>query len=1484
MKLFRSVSSPISARLARFVPAVGMVLACLGLFAGPVCEAQTAHFSGAIQTLGSGFGGPAGVAVDASGNVFVADYGDSEVKEIVAVGGYTTVNALGSGFNTPFGVAVDGSGNVFVADTYHSAAKEIVAGTGGAPAGTVNTSSTVNTLGSGFSYPQGVAVDGNGNVFVADSSHNEVKEIVAGTGGAPAGTVNSNSTVNTLGSGFSVPLGVAVDGNDNLFVADYGHSAVKEIVAAGGYTTVNILGSGFQGPYGVAVDGNDNVFVADTAHSAVQEIVAAGGYTTVNTLGSGFSYPNGVAVDASGNVFVADTGNAAVKEIVAAGGNFGPVNVGSASANPITLVFTFDTGGTLGSIAVLTQGAPNLDFTDAGTGTCTTNGTAHTYSVGDTCTVNVTFKPKAPGLRMGAAELLNASGNLLATGYVQGTGVGPLADFAVDASGNYAPSAQTTLGSGFSLPSGVAVDASGNVFVADSNHNAVKEIVAPGYTMVNTLAVVNGNFNWPSGVAVDGGGNVFVADKSNSVVKEIVAAGGYTTVKTLGSGSFFAVSGVAVDGSGNVFVADTGQNAVKEIVAADGYTTVNTLAVANGNFNTLTGVAVDGSGNVFVADANNNAVKEIVAAGGYTTVNTLAAGNGNFNWPFGVAVDGSGNVFVADSRDNAVKEIVAAGGYTTVNTLGSGFNQPFGVAVDGSGNVFVADYGNSTVKKLDYADPPSLSFATTSVGSESSDSPRSVTVLNNGNAALTFPIPDSGDNPSIAGGFSLDSATTCPQLTPSSSPAGTLAADASCTYAVDFIPAAAGTNSGPAALTDDNLNVAGAQQSISLSGTGVLIAVSPATLPAGTVATAYSQMLSASGGTAVYIFSVTSGSLPAGLNLSSAGVLSGTPTAAGTFNFTVTATDSSTGAGPYTGSAGYSIVVNKATATVSAWPAASAITYGQTLANSTLSGGTASTAGTFAFTAPSIAPGAGAPSESVTFTPGDTADYNSPANGSVYVTVNKAMATATLGGLGQTYTGSPLSATATTVPTGLAVDLTYNGSPTAPTAAGSYIVVGTINNANYTGTATGTLVIGKAAAGITVTPYSVTYDGNAYTATGTATGVGGVNLNSDLTLSGTAHTAAGTYATDAWSFHDPNGNYADANGTVNDAIARAALMVTANNATKAYGTANPIFTGTLTGQQGSDTFTESFSTTATPASNVGSYAIMPSVTGTDLADYTQSVTNGTLSVTQAASMTALSVSSGSITPGQNVTLTAQVTSATTGAPTGVVNFYDNNALLNAAQLKGGTATCLTAALAAGITHTITAIYEGDTNFTPSSSTAATTVIVAPLDFTMNIAGPSSQTVVPGSIITYQVTVTPMYGSYAGTVSFAVSGLPAGSTATFSPSSIAANGGPQTITITIKTVPVTATQKAPPQPFGGRRLAPLALAILFLFGAGGIRRRGQHLRRMLCVALLAAGGLAAIALSGCAGGFFTQQPQNYAITLTATAGNLQHTATFMLNVQ
>lgn len=139
-------------------------------------------------------------------------------------------------------------------------------------------------------------------------------------------------------------------------------------------------------------------------------------------------------------------------------------------------------------------------------------------------------------------------------------------------------------------------------------------------------------------------------------------------------------------------------------------------------------------------------------------------------------------------------------------------------------------------------------------------------------------------------------------------------------------------------------------------------------------------------------------------------------------------------------------------------PTASAITYGQTLASSLLSGGVASTPGVFGFVMTNLAPNAGIANVSVIFTPTDTNDYTTALT-NVNVTVNKATATVTLGGLSQSYDGNAKCANASTTPPGLSVSFTYNGSTTCPSAVGSYTVIGTVNDVNYQGSTTNTLSI-----------------------------------------------------------------------------------------------------------------------------------------------------------------------------------------------------------------------------------------------------------------------------------------------------------------------------------------------------------------------------------------------------------------------------------------
>ncbi len=270
-----------------------------------------------------------------------------------------------------------------------------------------------------------------------------------------------------------------------------------------------------------------------------------------------------------------------------------------------------------------------------------------------------------------------------------------------------------------------------------------------------------------------------------------------------------------MDGAGNIYVADYNNNAVYEM--PQGCADSSCVTTLGGGFTNPKGVAVDASGNVYVADLGNNAVKEMTP--GCTSAACVTILGGGFSSARGVAVDGGGDVYVADSGNNAVKEMPAGCvDSSCVTTLGSGFYVPYDMTMDSTGNVYVVDTGNNAMKQLSLTVPPSLTFVDTKAGTQSTDSPQTVALQNIGNAPLTFPVPDTGNNPSVAANFTLDGSTTCPQVTSSSS-AGTLAAGTSCQLAVDFIPTTIGTISGQAVLMDSNLNASpAATQTIGLSG------------------------------------------------------------------------------------------------------------------------------------------------------------------------------------------------------------------------------------------------------------------------------------------------------------------------------------------------------------------------------------------------------------------------------------------------------------------------------------------------------------------------------------------------------------------------------------------------------------------------------------------------------------------------------------------
>lgn len=637
------------------------------------------------------FYNPNGIAIDAAGNLYVADEANSTVRKITPNGTVTTLAGLagtagssdGTGssasFFAPTDVAVDAAGNVYVADaTNHTIRKITPAGTVTTVAGSAGTAGSADGIGSAarFNYPNSVCVDSAGNVYVTDFRNFTIRKIDAsGTVTTVAGSAGVDGHADGTGgaASFYFPSGISVDSAGTLYVADAGNVTIRRITAGGVVTTLagtaGVTGSAdglgsaaqFGSLNGLAADSAGNVFVADQINNTIRKITLAGAVSTLagsvgvhgSPDGTGsaarFYNPADVAADAAGNLYVADASNNTVRKITSAG-------------------------------QVSTQAG----------------------MAGD-------------------------------QGTTDGAGTAAL----------------------FYYPSAVAVDGTGTIYVADEYNQTIRKITSGGTvsTFAGTAGVSgaadgvgsSAQFNYPSGVATDSTGNVYVADATNQTIRKITSNATVTTLagsagvsgSADGSGSsalFWSPTGVAVDSTGNVFVADFLNNTIRKITPTGAVTTLAGKAGNPGSadgtgtaaqFNSPSSVAVDSSNNVYVADMSNGTVRKISAGGVVTTLAGSAGqwgatdGTGSaarFSLLLGIAVDGSGNVFVADG--GIVRKITASGVVTTVagtaNIFGSAdgigtaaqFNYVHGVAVDGSGNLYVADYYNNAIRKGQLAGPP----------------------------------------------------------------------------------------------------------------------------------------------------------------------------------------------------------------------------------------------------------------------------------------------------------------------------------------------------------------------------------------------------------------------------------------------------------------------------------------------------------------------------------------------------------------------------------------------------------------------------------------------------------------------------------------------------------------------------------------------------------------------------------------------------------
>src|SRR3990170_206309 len=256
----------------------------------------------------------------------------------------------------------------------------------------------------------------------------------------------------------------------------------------------------------------------------------------------------------------------------------------------------------------------------------------------------------------------------------------------------------------------------------------------------------DGQFDRSLGVAIDGSGNVYVADDNNHRVQKFDSSGSFMLKWGSfgsGDGQFYGPSNVAVDGSGNVYVSDTSNNRIQKFNSSGGFVTKwGSSGTGDGQFSFPAGVAVDSSGNVYVVDNSNNRVQKFAVSGSLVTFLTkwgsYGSGDGFFSAPRGIAVDGSGDVYVADYFNHRVQKFTGSGSFITKwGGLGSGdgqFRYPAGVAVDGSGNVYVADTSNHRVQKFGQGYTLTI---TTTTGGTTNPSPGSHTYIVGATVSVT---------------------------------------------------------------------------------------------------------------------------------------------------------------------------------------------------------------------------------------------------------------------------------------------------------------------------------------------------------------------------------------------------------------------------------------------------------------------------------------------------------------------------------------------------------------------------------------------------------------------------------------------------------------------------------------------------------------------------------------------------------------------------
>ena len=647
---------------------------------------------------------PRQVYIDSAGNIFFADYDnhsiwkvDASTGAIVRVAGKGTSGSSGDGgpateaeLNNPRGVCTDALGNLYLADSDNNRIRKVSAGF---ISTIVNTSGVAGSSGDGglataaqLNSPAGVWADASGNIYIADSDNHRIRKVTAATGmiSTIANTTgNPTDGTHPLGDGGAAtaatlngPRSVFVDSALNIFIADRDNDRIRKVTAATGIiSTVAGTSNGDAGdggaataamlnaPYGVWVDANGNIFIADAGNNRIRKVTAATGIITTfagtGTAGYGgdggtattalIDWPTGICVKGTGEVIISDTNNSCLRQVSI---------TNTISTLPMTVGRGMNAPGGTASYYDTAQKKLFLYIADKNN---------HRIRKLDTVT--------------------NAFVTVAGTGSSGSTGDGGQA-----------------IAARLKSPSGVTVDASGNLFIADTGNNKIRMVTA-ATGIISTVAgtgsagfLNDGNaatlaqLNSPKGVSVDASGNIFIADTNNHRIRIFTVGGNIDTVAGTGIGSYN----------------EEGMAKVKRV-------------------NSPSGVTADTSGNIYVADTNNHRIRKFTVDGNISTVagagipgywgDGLAANAAMINSPQAVAVDGVGNIYIADTGNHALRLVNIHTGFirTMAGTGIRGYNgdnqpavqarlySPGGVALGltrGGGRIYISDTGNNRIRTL----------------------------------------------------------------------------------------------------------------------------------------------------------------------------------------------------------------------------------------------------------------------------------------------------------------------------------------------------------------------------------------------------------------------------------------------------------------------------------------------------------------------------------------------------------------------------------------------------------------------------------------------------------------------------------------------------------------------------------------------------------------------------------------------------------------